>query len=348
TTAGGDSANVAEAGFVAPYWVKLTRTGNIFTAAYSADGVAWTDLAPTSDVEIDMSGTVYVGLAVTSHDAGIMTSAAFSNITTTGTVSGTWQAEEIGDAQPGNDAEPLYVVVEDTAGRSATVVHPDPEASLATGWRQWQIPLSAFAGVNMASVQTMYIGLGDRDNPTAGGTGLIYIDDIAFGTPLSHNAMVDVTGAGDVVKGVPNDGDWPAAETPDLAIDDDTSTKFLHFKGFSEPSGLQITPSVGATIVTEVTFTTANDAPERDPVAFELYGSNDSIDGPYTLIAGGEIADFALATQWPRFTMNETSISFENDMAYDHYQILVTAVRDATSANSMQVAEIELIGVLAP
>jgi len=348
TTAGGDSANVADAGFVAPYWVKLTRTGNFFTAAYSADGVTWVDLAPASDVEISMSGTVYVGLALTSHDADIMTSAAFSNITTTGNVSGSWQAEAIGVAQPGNDDEPLYVVVEDTAGRSATVVHPDPEASLATSWRQWQIPLSAFTGVNMASVSTMYIGLGDRNNSTAGGTGQIYIDDISFGTPLSHNVMVDVTGSGDVVKGVPNDGDWPAAETPNLAIDNDTSTKFLHFKGFSQPTGLQITPSVGATVVTEVTFTTANDAPERDPVAFELYGSNDSINGPYTLITSGDIVDFAQETAWPRFTMNETSISFENDMAYDHYQILVTAIRDAAGANSMQVAEIELIGVLAP
>jgi len=31
----------------------------------------------------------------------------------------------------------------------------------------------------------MYIGVGDRDNPTAGGNGLIYIDDIAFGHPAS-------------------------------------------------------------------------------------------------------------------------------------------------------------------
>ena len=43
--------------------------------------------------------------------------------------------------------------------------------------------------------------------------------------------------------------------------------------------------SVGATIVTEVTFTSANDAPDRDPVAFERYGSKASIGGPYTLIA---------------------------------------------------------------
>ena len=156
-----------------------------------------------------------------------------------------------------------------------------------------------------------------------------------------------VTGAGDVVKGVPNDGDWPGAETPDLAIDDDTSTKFLHFKGFSEPTGIQVTPTVGTTLVTELAFTTANDAVERDPVAFELYGSNESIDGPYTLIASGDIVDFAQETAWERFTKTETKISFDNDMAYEHYQLLFSAVRDPSSANSMQIAEIELIGVLA-
>ena len=36
TTAGGDSANTAAAGLTAPYWVKLTRTGNVFTTQYSA------------------------------------------------------------------------------------------------------------------------------------------------------------------------------------------------------------------------------------------------------------------------------------------------------------------------
>ncbi len=346
-TAGADSSNVAQAGLVAPYWVKLTRTGSIFTAAYSADGVTWTDLAATSDVEIPMTGSVLIGLALTSHDASIMTDATFSNVTTTGSVSGDWQVQAVGVDQPGNDAAPLYVTVTDTSGHSATVVNPDPDAVTSTSWRQWQIPLGAFSGVNMASVATMAIGVGDSQNPTADGTGLLYIDDIVYGTPLSHNVMVDVTGPGDVVKGVPNDGDWPAAETPDLAVDNDVNTKFLHFKGFSQSTGIQVTPTVGATIVTELTFTTANDAPERDPIAFELYGSNDGIDGPYTLIATGDIVDFAQETAWPRYTKTETKISFDNDVAYENYQVLFTAVRDPSTANSMQIAEIELVGVQA-
>jgi len=158
---------------------------------------------------------------------------------------------------------------------------------------------------------------------------------------------VDVTAPGDAIQGVPNDGDWPGAETPDLAIDDDTSTKYLHFKGETETTGFQVTPSTGS-IVTGLTLTTANDAAERDPIAFEISGSNESIDGPYELIASGEVVDFAQADAWPRFTMNATSISFDNDVAYAHYQVLFPAVRDAASANSMQIAEVELLGVPDP
>jgi len=165
-------------------------------------------------------------------------------------------------------------------------------------------------------------------------------------------AVSDVTGLGDAVQGVPNDGDWPDAETPDLAFDDDISTKYLHFKGDFDPdpntggAGLQITPS-GTTIVTGLALTTANDTPGRDPIAFELSGSNDSIDGPYTLIASGDIVDFAQEVEWPRFTMNATPIMFDNDVAYRHYQIIFTAILGPVggSVNSMQIAEVELLGV---
>jgi len=158
----------------------------------------------------------------------------------------------------------------------------------------------------------------------------------------------DVTAPGDPVRGVPDDGDWPGAEAPPLAIDDDIGTKYLHFKGdFSPdvgPTGFQVTPSAGATVVTGLTFTTANDAPERDPIAFELSGSNAGIDGPYTVIATGGIVDFMQGTAWPRYTQNTTPISFNNSTAYRHYQLLITAIRNESRANSMQIAEVEFIG----
>ena len=137
-----------------------------------------------------------------------------------------------------------------------------------------------------------------------------------------------------------------------MAVDDNVKTKYLHFKGDdvidpnADPTGFKVTPSAGASIVTGLTFTTANDAEERDPVAYELYGSNVSIDGPYNLIASGDIVDFNDPnTAWPRFTKNTTPITFENATVYKHYQVLFPALRDAESANSMQIAEVELIGV---
>ncbi|HUU15712.1 MAG TPA: LamG domain-containing protein [Sedimentisphaerales bacterium] len=167
--------------------------------------------------------------------------------------------------------------------------------------------------------------------------------------PMDDFLGPDVTAPGDVVQGVPNDGlmngddfGWPGAETPDLAIDDDIGTKFLHFKGDIEPTGIQVEPASGASIVTGLTLTTANDSPARDPATFELSGSNDSIDGPYTLIASGDVVDFTQEAEWPRFTMNATPISFDNDVAYKYYQLMFPIVRDAAGDNSMQIAEVEL------
>jgi hypothetical protein len=104
-----------------------------------------------------------------------------------------------------------------------------------------------------------------------------------------------------------------------------------------------VTPVMGPTVVTGLTFTTANDAEPRDPVDYELSGSNDSIDGPYTLIHSGRIVDFEQTTEWPRRTKNETPIEFDNDIAYAHYQVMFPRIRDAGGANSMQIAEIELL-----
>ncbi|MFC1792363.1 fasciclin domain-containing protein, partial [Planctomycetota bacterium] len=174
----------------------------------------------------------------------------------------------------------------------------------------------------------------------------------AIGDIWSFSTYADVTTPGDPVQGVPNDGlmdgddwGWPGAETPDLAIDDNTGTKFLHFRGDLMPTGIQVTPLDGLSIVTGITLTTANDSPNRDPVTFELSGSNDSIDGPYELIASGDVVDFAGEQEWPRFTMNATPIAFDNDVAYAHYQLMFPTVRDPNGDNSMQIAEVELLGI---
>ncbi|MGE5294567.1 MAG: LamG-like jellyroll fold domain-containing protein [Solirubrobacterales bacterium] len=170
---------------VSSLWVKLTRTGNAFTAQQSADGVTWSDVAFTTPVNITMASDVLIGLAVTSHNASVSTAAEFSNVSTTGNVTGQWQIAEIGVTQPvGNSVEPMYVRIVDSSGASATAVNSDAVATVRSTWQEWTIPYSSLAGVNLSRVKTMSIGVGKRTAPTAGGTGIVYIDDIALGRPL--------------------------------------------------------------------------------------------------------------------------------------------------------------------
>jgi len=39
--------------------------------------------------------------------------------------------------------------------------------------------------VTLSRVQTLVIGVGNRAAPAAGGTGIVYIDDIGFGRPAT-------------------------------------------------------------------------------------------------------------------------------------------------------------------
>ena len=82
--------------------------------------------------------------------------------------------------EPANAPEGLYVALEDNAGHIKVVNYDTLQAVHAATWQQWPIALSDFSagGVNLAAIKKMYIGLGNRTSPTAGGTGKIYIDDI--------------------------------------------------------------------------------------------------------------------------------------------------------------------------
>ena len=164
-----------------PYWVRLTRKGNTFTGEYSADGITWSKVTladgTTSMIDVPMMGDVYIGLALTATNRNAVTTAVFSNVQVTG-ATGPWQVAEIGYDHPGNDPASLYVAIEDNKGKLVVVTHPDINAVLATTWTEWKIPLSQFTGVNLGAVKKMYIGVGDRNAPLAGGAGTLYIDDI--------------------------------------------------------------------------------------------------------------------------------------------------------------------------
>ena len=73
---GGASSDTSGGTGKAPYWVRLKRSGNTFTAYKSADGSNWTTIG--SDT-ISMASTIYVGLAVSSHDTAALAAGLFAS-----------------------------------------------------------------------------------------------------------------------------------------------------------------------------------------------------------------------------------------------------------------------------
>ena len=78
-----------------------------------------------------------------------------------------------------NAAETLYVAL----NGSAVVNHDSPNTAQVEEWTRWNIDLQEF-GVNLTNVNTIALGLGNRNNPQAGGSGMMYFDDIRLYAPL--------------------------------------------------------------------------------------------------------------------------------------------------------------------
>ncbi len=177
------SFSTNQTGFTAPYWVKLERDADgTFTAYHSTDGVSWQVIQDAVPRLISMSPNVYIGLAVTSHNSGVACTAEFSNVQTSGTVTPMmWTQEAIGVDMASNDPEPMYVAL----NGNAVVFNDNPNAALLDEWTEWNIELQAFAeqGVSLNNVDTIAIGLGDKTNPQAGGSGVMYFDDIRLYRP---------------------------------------------------------------------------------------------------------------------------------------------------------------------
>ncbi len=89
-----------------------------------------------------------------------------------------------------NDLSPLYIVIEDSAGKTARAEHSDPNAVRATGWTEWSVSWDELAGVNMAKVKMMAIGIGSQSGSQGRGAGMIFIDDIRVGRPSTPIGLV--------------------------------------------------------------------------------------------------------------------------------------------------------------
>jgi glucose/arabinose dehydrogenase len=81
TTTGGVSDHTSGGAGSAPYWVRVVRSGNSFTAYRSTNGSNWVQVG--SPVTINMPSNVFIGLAVTSHSNSAISTSTFDNVSFT-------------------------------------------------------------------------------------------------------------------------------------------------------------------------------------------------------------------------------------------------------------------------
>ena len=86
---------------------------------------------------------------------------------------------------PTNASEPMYVAIANSRRTPAVIYHDDPSAMQASEWMQWSIDLEAFADqdVDLTNIDKLSIGFGDKYNPQAGGSGLVFFDDFRLYRP---------------------------------------------------------------------------------------------------------------------------------------------------------------------
>lgn len=126
----------------------------------------------------------------------------------------------------------------------------------------------------------------------------------------------------------PTSNNSPSNEGAANAFDGNVNTKYLNFD--KQNAGVTVRLSQGR-VVRKFTITTANDAVERDPASYKLYGSNNGVN--WTLIKEGP-----LSLSDSRFSVSG-EISVDNTTAYVYYFIKFPSIKN-DSGNSVQIAEV--------
>ena len=170
--AGGPSNYINIPDINPPYWIVLERVVDTFTAYYSADGSTWNTLGSTT---VTMTNPVYIGLSLTACNTAATCTAVFSNVAFSPSVTPSWTHQDIGIKS--NVAAPVYVTLQDSGAKTATITHDDPTIVLNSVWQPWDIALRDFAGVDLTKIQKITLGVGNV------GTGTLYFDDIRLYPP---------------------------------------------------------------------------------------------------------------------------------------------------------------------
>ena len=167
-------------------------------------------------------------------------------------------------------------------------------------------------------------------DPINGDASLLTGDLIATYAP---QAAYNVLSTNDTIVASSSNSPTSGKENAANVLDSNSATKYLNFDKLN--TGFTVTPKAGQTLISSIALTSANDASERDPASYKIEGSNDGT--TFTVVSEGAVPLFTA-----RFKRQE--IAFANSAAYSVYRVTFPTVAAPTTANSMQIADVELIG----
>lgn len=140
-----------------------------------------------------------------------------------------------------------------------------------------------------------------------------------------------------------NTNNWPSAEPPGQVVDGESGTKHVNFH--TTDTAFIFSGSV-ARVASRMQISVPNDAPERDPASYRLYGTNVAIPAltsgntmavsTFTLISSGNLT-------LPDARFQRQMIPIANTVAYTSYLLVFPTIKNGQFAgNAMQLAEVQL------
>ena len=242
-----------------------------------------------------------------------------------------------------NDIDVSKLTISGQGGSTYTLTSGDVELTSST---EFSITLS---GADQLAIAPL---INKNGTSSVGGNtyNIAAAEDWAPGADISSN-IADLTGNGLTASNTPNqlqvlpntttaidlDGSSssPSGEKVAKGFDGSITTKYLNFG--ENNSGVEFSFS-SAFKLTNFEIYTANDADARDPASYELYGSSDGGTSFSSLATG------TLSLPTTRFAAGGL-VNLSLSSSYSTYRLIFPTVRNAGSANSMQLAELILYGV---
>ncbi len=189
---GGTSSSTRVAGLTAPYWVKLKRIGDTFTGSRSVDASNWTALGTTT---IPMASNVYFGLAVCSHDDGVLTTATIDNVGLSIPVAHAGSPQTVIDFDA-NGSEPVTLDGTESLsgignitsyswsqGGTQIATGPSPEVILVVGVHPITLTVTNDSGATDSATVSIMV------SPFAKPSDLTIPSDLKDASPISNNSV---------------------------------------------------------------------------------------------------------------------------------------------------------------